>query len=175
MNELKAAVADVPDFPKPGIIFKDITPILKEPALFRKAIDALAQDAANSKADCIAGVEARGFIFGAAIAYQLGIGFIPLRKKGKLPRKVKAVTYDLEYGTDTIEVHEEDIEEGGRIYLVDDLLATGGTIGASVQLLKKMGAVVTGIGFLIELSFLNGREKILLEDSQLPICSLITY
>ena len=175
MNELKAAVADVPDFPKPGIIFKDITPILKEPALFRKAIDALAQDAANSKADCIAGVEARGFIFGAAIAYQLGIGFIPLRKKGKLPRKVKAVTYDLEYGTDTIEVHEEDIEEGGRIYLVDDLLATGGTIGASVQLLKKMGAVVTGIGFLIELSFLNGREKILLEDSQLSICSLIKY
>lgn len=160
VEKLSSSIRDIPDFPKKGIIFKDITPLLQDKDLFRKAIDAIAERYKNKKIDFIASIEARGFIFGSALAYKLGAGFIPIRKKGKLPHKTRMATYELEYGTDSLHVHEDAVSHGHKVLLVDDLLATGGTAKATAGLIKDLGGTVTGIAFLIELEFLHGREKL---------------
>ncbi|OGQ07686.1 MAG: adenine phosphoribosyltransferase [Deltaproteobacteria bacterium RIFCSPLOWO2_12_FULL_40_28] len=160
MEKLKKIIRDVPDFPKPGIIFKDITPLLKDPQSFRDIIDAFAEQFKNKGIQKIVGIESRGFMFGAALAYQLGIGFIPVRKKGKLPWKTVSQSYDLEYGTDTVEMHADAVETGECVLVVDDLLATGGTAEAVNLLLKKQKAKVFGFAFVVELEFLKGREKL---------------
>ena len=160
VDKIRAAVRDIPDFPKPGILFKDITPILLDPALFKAAVDIFVERHRKSKLTKIAVVESRGFLFGAAAAYQLGVGLVPIRKKGKLPHKTIEATYDLEYGTATLEIHDDAVRAGDRVVLIDDLLATGGTAAASAGLLEKLGATVVEIDFLIELSFLNGRDKL---------------
>ncbi len=156
--QLETLIRDIPDFPKEGIIFKDITPLLADPAGFRTAVDSLAEKLEGVKASKIVAAEARGFIFGAALAYKLGLGFVPIRKPGKLPYKAISVTYDLEYGTDTLCMHEDAVAHGESVIVVDDLLATGGTIGGVLQLLKKAGASAEAIVFLIELDFLKGRD-----------------
>lgn len=158
MEELKKAIRDIPDFPKKGIIFKDITTLLKDKNHFRKALDILAERYKKQPVDYIVGIESRGFIFAAALAYILKAGFIPIRKKGKLPGTTIDVTYELEYGTDTLSMHCDAIEPGSKILLIDDLLATGGTTKAAAQLITKAGGTIIGIAFLIELSFLNGRK-----------------
>ena len=160
MVDLKASIRDIPGFPKEGIIFKDITTLLKDGKAFREAVDSLVKEFKNEKIDAIVGIEARGFIFGAAVAYKLGVGIVPVRKKGKLPFKTHSVTYDLEYGKDTLEIHQDAFEKGARILIVDDLLATGGTVRAVADLVKKMGGNVIGMAFLIELLPLKGREKL---------------
>lgn len=157
---LKKIIRDVPDFPKQGIIFKDITPLLRDAKAFRSAISKMAKHYKGQKIDAIVAVEARGFIFAGAMAAKLKTGFIPVRKPGKLPYKTISETYQLEYGTDTVQIHEDAIKPGDKILIIDDLLATGGTISAVVNLVKKLGGEVVGIGFLIELAFLNGRNKL---------------
>ncbi len=157
---LKQAIRDVPDFPKPGIMFKDITPILSDPKLFQSAIDVLCERLREREIDKIAAIDARGFLFAGAMAHQLGIGLVPIRKKGKLPYKTHEETYDLEYGTATLTVHQDAFEDGKNIALVDDVLATGGTAAASAKLIERAGGTVQSIDFLIELSFLGGRDKI---------------
>lgn len=159
MEELKRAIRDVPDFPKKGIIFKDITTLLKDSGKFQKAVDALAEKV-KVKPDVVVSVESRGFIFGSALAYKLGAGFVPVRKKGKLPYKTISASYELEYGTDTLEMHVDAIGPGQKALIVDDLLATGGTVSAVIEMVKKLGGEVAGIVFLIELAFLNGRKKL---------------
>ncbi len=159
MEDLKKAIRDIPDFPKEGIIFKDITPLLQDPALFRKAVDCLCEEFKDKNIDVVASIESRGFILGAAIAYKLGAGFAPVRKKGKLPHQTYSATYELEYGEDTLEIHRDAAGKGDRVLIIDDLLATGGTLGAVIELIKKTGAEIAGIGFLIELEFLKGRER----------------
>ena len=159
-DKLKRLIRDIPDFPKKGIIFKDITPLLKDGSAFRQAVDVLADRHKGKRIDLVASVEARGFILGAAIAYKLGTGVVPIRKKGKLPYKTVSVTYDLEYGTDTLEMHEDAISRGEKVLIVDDLLATGGTASAVCELVKKSGGEVVEIAFLIELEFLKGRNKL---------------
>lgn len=171
IDELKAAVRDVSDFPKKGIIFKDITPLLNNAALFRKSVDALAGAFKDKKIDKVASVESRGFILGSAIAYNLGASFIPVRKKGKLPYLTYYAEYELEYGADILEMHQDAIQKNDKVLIIDDLLATGGTLGAVINLVKKMGGDIAGIGFLIELSFLKGREK----NKGYDIVSLIKY
>jgi adenine phosphoribosyltransferase len=156
---LKAKVRDVPDFPKPGIVFKDLTTLMRDGEAFRFVIDVLADHYKKQSPDYIAGIEARGFILGPVIAHKLGIGFIPIRKSGKLPAKVVKETYDLEYGKDSVEIHEDALEPEARVVLIDDLLATGGTALAAHKLLTKVGATVVSIGFVIELGFLNGRAR----------------
>ncbi|MFH0764134.1 MAG: adenine phosphoribosyltransferase [Candidatus Omnitrophota bacterium] len=158
--DLKSCVRDIPDFPKKGIIFKDITTLLKNKDALRDAVDTIADKFKNEKIDYVLSVEARGFIFGAAVAYKLGAGLVPVRKKGKLPHKTLAVTYGLEYGTDTLEIHQDAFKQGDRILIVDDLLATGGTVAAVSGLVKKMGGYIVGIAFVIELLPLKGREKL---------------
>ena len=158
--DLKRYIRDIPDFPKPGIIFKDITPLLNNPAAFKKAVDLLAAKYKKQNIQHVVAVESRGFIFGAAVACKLKAGFVPVRKKGKLPYKTKSATYELEYGTDTLEIHEDALAPGARALIVDDLLATGGTAKAVAQLLKDMQVTVVGIAFLIELRFLKGKKKI---------------
>jgi len=160
VERLTAAIREVPDFPKPGIMFKDITPILAEPELFRMAVEVLAARAQNRRVDKIAAVEARGFVFAGAMADRLGAGLVPIRKKGKLPYKTFEESYELEYGAATLAVHQDAFEKGDQVLLVDDLLATGGTAGASAKLIEKAGGTVAEVVFLIELSFLNGREKL---------------
>ena len=160
MKELKTFIRDVPDFPKKGIIFKDITPLLKDKTGFKQAIDSLSAIFKNVRVDKVAAVESRGFVLGAPLAYKLGVGFILIRKKGKLPYKTVRQSYQLEYGTDILEVHKDAIKPGEKVLIIDDLLATGGTIVATTALLEKLGAKITGIGFLIELNFLNGRKKL---------------
>jgi adenine phosphoribosyltransferase len=160
MKELKKLIRDVPDFPKKGIIFKDITTLLKDKKGFKQAIDSLAAIFKNMKVDKVAAVESRGFVLGAPLAYKLGAGFILIRKKGKLPYKTVRQSYQLEYGTDILEIHKDAIKPGEKVLIIDDLLATGGTIVATTALLEKLGAKIAGIGFLIELSFLNGRKKL---------------
>lgn len=157
--DLNAFIRDVPDFPKPGIIFKDITPLLNDPKAFACLIDIFADKYRNSGISHVCGIESRGFIIGAALALRLGVGFVPIRKAGKLPcRKIRR-EYSLEYGTDAIEIHADAVGKGEKVLLVDDLIATGGTALAAVELLHDIGAEVTGIAFAIELEFLKGRER----------------
>lgn len=169
--ELKRIIRDVPDFPKPGIIFKDISTILQEPAALKTAVDLMAKRFAKAKITKVVAVESRGFIFGAVLAYKLGAGFVLVRKKGKLPYKTKSVSYELEYGSDTLEIHEDALSARDKVLIVDDLLATGGTVGAVAQLIKGFKARIVSSVFLIELSFLNGRQRL----KGLPVTSIITY
>ena len=169
--DLRAAIRDVPDFPKPGIIFKDITPILADPGLFSASIDLLARTAGSARIDKVVGIDSRGFIFAAAVADRLGAGFVPIRKEGKLPWTTRGMAYTLEYGESVVEIHDDAIRSGERVLLVDDLLATGGTASAAIKLLSALGANLVSVSFLIELSFLNGREKLDASNIQ----SLITY
>ena len=157
---LKELIREVPDFPKKGILFYDITTLLKDKLGFATLIDALAEHYLNKDIDLVLGMEARGFIFGPALAYRLYAGFVPVRKPGKLPAATASLSYDLEYGSNTLEIHKDAIQSGQRVIIVDDLLATGGTAGATVQLAKSLGADVCGVGFVVELDFLNGREKL---------------
>ncbi|SHN78894.1 adenine phosphoribosyltransferase [Desulfitobacterium chlororespirans DSM 11544] len=161
----------IDDFPKPGISFKDITTLLKDGEAYRAAVDAIVEQVRESQPDLIVGPEARGFLLGAPVAYALGIGFVPVRKPGKLPGKTVSETYELEYGSDTLEVHADAIQPGQRIAIVDDLLATGGTISATARLIEKTGAQVAGMSFLIELGFLEGRKKL----EGYKVFSLIKY
>ena len=169
--DLEAAIRTVPDFPKPGIQFKDITPVLGDAALFAGSIDLLAAHHRERGIDAVVGIDARGFIFAAAAACQLDAAFVPIRKKGKLPYKTIEENFSLEYGEDTVAIHEDALKPGARVLLLDDLLATGGTAAAAAKLVRKVGAEIVEIGFLIELSFLSGREKL---DGH-PIRSVITY
>ena len=169
--QLAQAVRDVADFPKPGIVFKDITPILADGALFKKAIDAFVQSCSGRDVSKVVGIDARGFLFGAAVAYELGIGFVPVRKKGKLPYKTEAASYTLEYGESCVEMHVDAIEPGERVVLIDDLLATGGTSAAAVKLIQKMGGDLIEAQFLIELGFLNGRKNL----EPVPVRAFIKY
>jgi adenine phosphoribosyltransferase len=158
--DLKAYVRDVPDFPKPGIIFKDITPLLRDPLALRYAVDRLAEFGVPRRPDVVLGAEARGFILGAALAYSLGAGFVPARKPGKLPWRVSQADYELEYGMDSLQMHQDAILPGQRVIVHDDLLATGGTARAKIELVEEAGGLVVGVAFLIELSFLGGRGKL---------------
>ncbi len=160
MEELKACIRKIPDFPKKGILFRDITTLLKDKQRFRQAVDAIADRYLDKRIDAVVSVEARGFILGAAVAYKLGASIIPVRKKGKLPYHTYEVTYDLEYGQDTLAVHQDAIDPGDRVLIVDDLLATGGTIGATIELVEKLKGEIVEIAFLIELTELRGREKV---------------
>src|ERR1700716_1862699 len=168
---LKTLIRTVPDFPKPGILFYDITTVLKDKAGFATLIDAFAQYYIGKEIDLVLGIEARGFIFGPALAYRLNAGFVPVRKPKKLPAEVARVTYDLEYGTDTLEIHKDAVKKGQRVVIVDDLLATGGTATACVQLVNSIGGEVAGLGFAVELDFLHGREKLAPHD----VFSLLHY
>jgi adenine phosphoribosyltransferase len=160
MEDLKARIRNVPDFPKAGILFYDVTTLLRDPLGFRLAIDSLALPYQESGVALVVGVESRGFILGAAVADRIGAGFVPVRKLGKLPAKTVRATYELEYGTDSLEMHRDAIEPGQRVLIVDDLLATGGTARATVSLVKELGGQVEGVAFLIELVALNGRAKL---------------
>ena len=169
--DLKSAIRDIPDFPKKGILFKDITTLLARGEIFQKAIDQLAAHYKSQKIERVVGIESRGFIFGAPVAYKLKAGVVPIRKKGKLPYKTISTTYELEYGTDTLEMHEDALKPGMRVLIVDDLLATGGTARATADLVQKSGAKIVGLAFLIELEFLKGRANL----SPYDIHSLIKY
>ncbi len=158
--ELRRHIRDIPDFPKPGILFKDITPLLGEAPAFKLVIDLFEEQLAKKKPDLIVGIESRGFIFGAALALRLGVGFVPVRKPGKLPYKCKRVTYDTEYSTDSLEMHEDAIAPGKRVVIVDDLLATGGTAGATARLVEEHGGKVLTMAFVVELDFLSGRGRL---------------
>ena len=153
-------VRDIPDFPEPGVTFKDITPLLADPRALARAHDALAEPFADDGVDVVAGIEARGFLLGTPVAERLGTGFVPLRKAGKLPWRTESVTYDLEYGTDTIEIHADAVASGARVLIVDDVLATGGTARAAGQLVRNIGGQVVGMAFLLELGFLGGRTRL---------------
>jgi adenine phosphoribosyltransferase len=171
MDIIEQTIRDIPDFPKAGIVFKDITPVLQDPIIFKQAIDALADQFAGTQIDVIVGVESRGFIFASALAYKLGAGLVIVRKPGKLPYKTYQETYELEYGTDTLEIHQDAIKPGQKVLIVDDLLATGGTVKATADMLKKFDAEIVGISFLIELAFLNGKDKL----KGYNVKSLITF
>jgi adenine phosphoribosyltransferase len=171
--DLKAAVRTIADYPKPGIMFRDITTLLANARAFRRAVDELVQPMAGMKLDKVAGIEARGFILGGAVAHQLGAGFIPLRKKGKLPHKTRSVEYALEYGTDAMEMHMDAVLAGERVFLVDDLIATGGTALAALELLRGAGAEICAAGFVIDLPELGGAQK--LRDLDVPVRTLIAF
>jgi adenine phosphoribosyltransferase len=171
VEALKALVRTVPDFPKPGILFYDITTLLKDKTGFAKLIDAMAAHYLEHKVDLVLGIEARGFIFGPALAYRLNAGFVPVRKPGKLPAKAARVSYDLEYGSDAVEIHVDAIQPGERVVLVDDLLATGGTMEATVKLVKQLGGEIVGLAFAVELDFLKGRERF----KEYDVFSLLHY
>jgi adenine phosphoribosyltransferase len=164
MDNLKSLIREVPDFPKPGINFYDITTLLKDPGGFHESIDALRRYYAGKGIRTVAGIEARGFIFAPALAYALNAGFVPIRKARKLPAPTERVEYSLEYGTDSVEVHIDAIEPGQKVLIVDDVLATGGTAAAAAKLVEKLGGQVAGLGFVIELDFLNGRKKLAAYD-----------
>ena len=155
---LRSVIREIPDFPKPGIRFKDITPILLDPDLFHATLDALSEWAAGQRAQKIAGVDARGFLFAAPVADRLGLGLVPIRKLGKLPYQTRSESYDLEYGVNTLEVHVDAVSQGERVVIIDDLLATGGTIVAATRLAEGLGGVIAGVGFVVELGFLDGRS-----------------
>ena len=160
MEELKSLIREVPDWPKKGILFYDITTLIKDKTGFQRLIDAFAERYANQHLDQILGIEARGFIFGPALAYKLGTGFVPVRKPKKLPSVTARVTYDLEYGSDSLEIHRDAVRPGDRVLIVDDLLATGGTAGACAKLVNELGGVVESVAVVVELEFLNGRSKL---------------
>ena len=166
-DQIKAAIRDIPDFPKPGIIFKDITPILKDPGLCGHIVDAFIEKLKDTRIDAVAGIESRGFLFGLTLATKLGVPFVPVRKAGKLPFTIKQKAYKLEYGTAVIELHTDAFEPGQRILIHDDLLATGGTALAASELVQEMGGIVAGFSFVVGLGFLNGRERIT------PVCDNI--
>ncbi len=169
--DIERAIRNIPDFPKPGIQFKDITPVLADAKLFSGSIDLLTQNFKPGSVDAVVGIDARGFIFAAAAAVKLRAGFIPVRKRGKLPFQTHEQDYDLEYGTNTVAIHIDAVKPGSRVLLIDDLLATGGTAAAAAALLKKISAEVLEINFLIELKFLNGRDKL----KGYPVRSLVVY
>ena len=169
VTELEALLRDVEDFPEPGIVFKDVTPLLKDPAAFRTVVDAFVAEAGHGRVDQVVGIEARGFLLAAPVAYHLDAGFVPARKAGKLPFTTHAITYDLEYGSATLELHTDAVGPGDRVLIVDDVLATGGTAKATVELVEGLGATVVGCHFLLELGFLEGRS--VLGDT--PVWSLL--
>jgi adenine phosphoribosyltransferase len=171
MDDLKKLIREVPDYPKPGILFYDLTTLLKDKKGFRTLIDRLCGHYEGHKIDVVAGIEARGFIFAPALAYRLGAGFVPVRKPKKLPAKTAKISYALEYGTDALEIHEDAVHKGQRVLLCDDLLATGGTAAAAVQLIRSLGATVDGAAFAVELNFLNGRAKL----AGVDVFSLVRY
>jgi len=171
LEDLKRFIRDVPDFPKKGVLFKDITTLLNQPRALRQAVDGLSAPFLKEKIDHVVGIESRGFIFSPAVAYHLGAGFVPIRKPGKLPAKTEKISYTLEYGQDSLEVHQDAIQKGNRILIVDDLIATGGTARATKDLIERLGGEVVGFSFLVELTFLNGRHKL----GGVPIHSLIRY
>ncbi|EJL57261.1 adenine phosphoribosyltransferase [Rhizobium sp. CF122] len=173
ISELAASIRSIPDYPKPGIIFRDITTLLGNPRAFRRAVDELVQPYAGLKIDKIAGTEARGFILGGAVAHQLSAGFVPIRKKGKLPRDTVRVAYSLEYGVDEMEMHRDAVQPGEKVILVDDLIATGGTAVAATQLLRQMGAEVVSACFVIDLPDLGGRKK--LEELGVDVRTLVEF
>jgi adenine phosphoribosyltransferase len=168
---IRKAIRAIPDFPKPGILFRDITPLLGDPEAFRATIDLLHDRYVSERIDRIVALESRGFLFGAALGLRLGVGLAPIRKKGKLPGKKVSVSYALEYGTDTLEMHEDALSSGARVLIVDDLLATGGTAAAAAELVAKVGGQVVGASFVIELGFLNGRDKL----KDIEAFSILTY
>lgn len=168
---LQSLIRDIPDFPKPGIIFRDITTLLRDPAGLRYTIDALAEKTESLGAECIVGMESRGFIVGAPLAYKLNVGFIPVRKPGKLPCEVHSVEYELEYGMDCLEVHKDALKPGTRVLIVDDLMATGGTASATAKLVQQIGCQLVGFGFIIELRDLQGRDRL----PDVPIVTLVEY
>jgi adenine phosphoribosyltransferase len=170
-EDLRAKIREIPDFPKPGILFYDITTLLKDPAGFREAIDLMLEPYRGEKIDIVVGMESRGFIFSAPMAYQLGAGFVPVRKLGKLPAEVISVEYALEYGSNTLEIHRDAIEPGQRVLIVDDLLATGGTVRGTIELVERLRGEVVGLAFLVELQFLKGRERL----AGHRVTSVITY
>src|SRR5215475_9175016 len=171
MDEFKKLIREVPDFPKPGILFYDITTLLKDKVGFKKVIDAMSDQVRSHKPDLVLGIEARGFIFAPALAYHLGAGFVPVRKPKKLPSEVESYSYDLEYGRDTLEIHRDAIGDGQRVIIADDLLATGGTAKAVVKLVETLGGNVIGLSFVIELEFLKGRHKLAGHD----VFSILKY
>lgn len=171
MDDLKGFIREVPDFPKAGILFYDITTLLKDPLALRMTVDRFVWQFASKQVDKVVGMESRGFMFGPIVAYNLNAGFVPVRKPGKLPAKAISETYDLEYGQDTLQMHEDAIEPGDRVLIVDDLIATGGTAAASAKLVEQRGGKVVGLGFVIELTFLAGRKKV----DQYEVLSLIRY
>jgi adenine phosphoribosyltransferase len=171
--DLRDTIRSIPDYPKPGIMFRDITTLLGDARAFRRAVDELVQPWAGSKIDKVAGIEARGFILGGAVAHQVSAGFIPIRKKGKLPHKRVSIAYSLEYGLDEMEMHEDAIQPGDRVILIDDLIATGGTAEGAVKLLRQMGANILAACFIIDLPELGGAEK--LRKLDVPVRTLITF
>ncbi len=171
MQDLKTLIREVPDFPKKGILFYDITTLLKDKTGFHGVIDGLKDHYRDAQVDMVLGIEARGFIFAPALAYALGAGFVPVRKPKKLPAECVSVTYDLEYGTDSLEMHKDAIGQGHRVLIVDDLLATGGTAAAAARMVKEAGGIVAGLGFVVELTFLPGRAKL----DGLDVFSLLQY
>jgi len=170
-DDLRAKIREIPDFPKPGILFYDITTLLKDPDAFREVIDQMTDQVKDSAIDLVVGMESRGFIFSAPLAYQLHAGFVPVRKLGKLPAETIEVEYDLEYGTATLEIHKDAINAGQRVLIVDDLLATGGTVQGTIELVQRLGGEIAGLSFMVELTGLHGREQ--LGDFQ--IHTLLTY
>ena len=168
---LKDLIRDIPDFPKPGVVFKDITPLFADPVAFARVIDAIAERFVGRRIDKVFGIEARGFILAAPTAYRFGAGFVPVRKAGKLPWEIEREEYELEYGTDLLEVHRDAVQPGERVLIVDDVLATGGTASATIRLAERLGAEVVGLAFIIELAFLDGRRKLPGRE----LCSLLTY
>jgi adenine phosphoribosyltransferase len=170
-ESVRAAIRDVPDFPKPGIIFKDISPVLGDGTLFGQAVDGFVEATRGLGAEKVVGIDARGFLFGAAVAYKLGLGFAPVRKKGKLPYRCESAAYALEYGEAVVEMHVDALRPGERVVLIDDLLATGGTAAAAIKLIRKMGGEIVEAQFLIELTFLNGRENL----QGVPTRCFLTY
>lgn len=171
--DIKSAIRSIPDYPKPGIMFRDVTTLIGDARAFRVAVDQMVQPWAGAKIDKVAGTEARGFILGGAVAHQLSVGFLPVRKKGKLPYRTLSEDYELEYGTDTIEIHIDAIKEGDRVLLVDDLIATGGTAEASIKLLQRAGATVVGATFVIDLPDLGGAKRI--EAMGVPVSALVEF
>ncbi len=170
-DELRAKIREIPDFPKPGILFYDITTLLKDPRSYRASIDAMLAPYADQRIDIVVGMESRGFIFSAPMAYQLNAGLVPVRKLGKLPAETISVEYALEYGTNTLEIHRDAIEPGQRVLIVDDLLATGGTVRGTVELVERLRGQIAGLAFLVELSFLKGRDRL----AEHTVTSVVQY
>ena len=171
ITKLRELIRDVPDFPKAGVVFKDITPLLRHPAGLSLAVEYLTQPFRDQRVEVVVGAESRGFIFGTAVARNLSAGFVPIRKPGKLPAAVRSEAYELEYGTDCLEIHDDAIQRGERVLMIDDLLATGGTMAACCKLVEYLGGNIIGCGFLIELAFLGGRAKL----GEYPIHSILSY